>query len=384
MNTCDMNQWIELSREAYVHNLAFFRRLLGPDRELCVVVKANAYGHGMVEIAGMARGGLVDSFAVHSLEEAAVLRRMGVKEEILVMGYTPRSRLAEILELDLRTVVYDAATLEELDRLAVASGRKAKVHVKVEAGTYRQGVEGPELERVLAGLKRATACEAEGVYTHFANIEDTTRHDFARAQMEAFDSALKLAESMGVRFGKIHSACSAAALLFPETYGSMVRLGISQYGLWPSRQTYLSYRLLHPEEKGNGLQPVLTWKCRISQIKEVPAGRYVGYGCTYLTTRPSRLAVLPVGYSDGYDRALSNVGYVLVKGRRAQIRGRVCMNLIMVDVTDIPGVAPQDEVVLLGGQDGACVSVDDVAELVGTINYEVVSRILPTIPRLVV
>jgi len=195
-------------------------------------------------------------------------------------------------------------------------------------------------------------------------------------------------------------ACSAATLLFPGTHFEMVRLGVSQYGLWPSKETYLSYRLEHadadaeaagadadPNATANaagGLEPVLTWKTRISQLKDVPAGALVGYGCTYQTTRRSRLAILPIGYADGYSRRLSNQSYVLVGGRRAPVRGRVCMNLTMVDVTDVPGAALEDEVVLIGRQGEGRVTAGQLAGWIGTIHYEVVARIHPELPRLVV
>ena len=380
MDTRGLNQWIELDRAAYSANIALFRALIGPERELCAVVKANAYGHGALEVAQMARGCGVDSFAVHSLEEAIELREAGVTEPVLLLGSTPRRRLGEVVAQGLRTVVYDLETLRELDRLGRASSRPVPVHVKVETGTGRQGLEGAALFELLEELKGLEGCRAEGIYTHFANIEDTTRHDYARAQAGAFDEVLDEARRRGLRFPLVHSACSAAALLFPETYGDLVRIGIAQYGLWPSRETYLSYRLAHPDEPDNGPRPVLRWKCRVSQVKEMPADRHVGYGCSYLTTRPTRLAVLPVGYSDGYPRSLSNLGYVLIRNRRAQIRGRVCMNLTMVDVTDIPEVQVEDEVELVG----AGLEASDLAALAGTIGYELVARLRPGIPRFIV
>lgn len=383
-DTQDLNQWIELDQKAYKKNIEFFRGLCGEDRELSAVVKANAYGHGLDQVVRIAVEAGVDSFSVHSIDEAVSLREAGIEKDILVMGYTPRSRLGTAVDLDLRLVVYDLPTVEALSRISNQRGKRIRVHVKAETGTHRQGVEGAELEALFSALGMAPGCVVEGIYTHFANIEDTTRHDYARMQMDAFAEVVELARVKGLSVPKIHSACSAAALLFPETYGTMIRLGISQYGLWPSRQTYLSYRLLNPESPNNVLSPVLTWKCRVSQIKSVPAGRFVGYGGTFLTTRDSLLAVLPVGYSDGYDRALSNLGYVLIKGRRAQIRGRICMNLTLVDVTDIPGVAPEDEVVLIGTQDGSTLLADDLADMTGTINYEIVSRISPSFPRFVV
>ncbi len=383
LDTHRLNQWIELDASSYRRNVEFVRRHVG-SVELCAVVKANAYGHGVDQIVVLAEEAGVDSYAVHSLEEAIHLRELGVRRDILLLGYTPRMNLAEAVAADLGIVVYDEETLDVLEREAARLGRPARVHVKVETGTHRQGLEGAELRRLFERLHGCFHCLAEGIYTHFANIEDTTRHEYALGQMDAFETALGEARSLGLDFRKVHSACSAASLLFSRTYGTMVRLGISQYGLWPSKQTYLSYALEHGREPADGLQPVMTWKCRVSQVKTVPAGRHVGYGGTYLTTRETKLAVLPVGYSDGYDRGLSNLGYVLIQGKRAQVRGRVCMNLIMVDVTDIPGVKVEDEVVLLGRQGDAQVSADDLADLVGSINYEIVARIRESIPRFVV
>ena len=183
---------------------------------------------------------------------------------------------------------------------------------------------------------------------------------------------------------KMHAACSAAILLFPETYFDMVRLGISQYGLWPSRETFVSYKIKHAQNGKDVLKPVMTWKTRVGQIKSVPTNQCIGYGCTYQTTRNTKIAVLPIGYADGYDRKLSNQGYVLIRGRRAPIRGRVCMNIFMVDITDIPGVKLEDEVVLMGRQGNEMITANYLAGLAGTINYEWVSRINPKLPRIIV
>jgi len=291
--TRHLNTWIEIDGETYRRNLEFFRKLIGHERELCAVVKANAYGHGVRQILkALGEGskgedtgsGLADSFAVHSLDEALELRELGVRREILIMGFTPREGLHEVVTHELRQVVYDGATLQKLDTVARDKGRRAKVHVKVETGTHRQGVQGEELRELLKQAQSLEGVWVEGMYTHFANIEDTTRHHYARGQMESFFSAVEGAREMGLEVPVVHSACSAAALLFPRTYGDMVRLGISQYGLWPSRETLLSYRRDHPpsedavegeqegEQEAAALQPVLTWKCRISQIKEVEAG----------------------------------------------------------------------------------------------------------------
>ena len=221
---------------------------------------------------------------------------------------------------------------------------------------------------------------SEGVSTHFADIEDTTDHVFAMEQIERFEHALDNLRSLGIKPSIPHSACSAATILFPRTHFGMVRVGISLYGLWPSRETRVSAQTL-----GRGpiaLDPVMCWKTRISQVKELDDGEFVGYGRTYRATRNSRIAVLPVGYSDGYDRRLSNAAHVLIGGCRAPIRGRICMNLTMVDVSDIPGASAGDEVVLLGRQGDEVITVDDLADWAGTINYEIVTRLAQTIPRI--
>ncbi len=381
--TRDWNVWVEVSERAYAANLGFFRRLVGPGVELSAVVKSNAYGHGFEQIAGLAARHGADSFCVHSLDEALRLRRAGFAHDVLIMGPAPPGRLGEVVEHDFRLVLFARATAERLAELTAALAKTVRLHLKLETGTHRQGVEGDELDELAAFLKRHPALVVEGVYTHFANIEDTTRRDYADHQIGRFETGLARLAAAGLEPPKRHAACSAACLVVPRTRFDMVRLGISQYGLWPSKETCLSYRLDHPGEEP-ALEPVLAWKTRITQVKRVPAGRFVGYGCTYQTTRDSLVAVLPVGYADGYDRRLSNQAHVLVRGRRAPVRGRVCMNLTMVDVTDVPGAEPGDEAVLLGTQGDQEVTADHLAGLVGTIHYEIVTRINWDLPRIVV
>ena len=382
--TRELLSWVEVSRGAYLHNLAFFRRHLGAGVELSAVVKANAYGHGMETIARLAVLGGADSFCVHSLEEALALKAAGFRQDVLVMGHVPLARLAEAVPHDLRLVLFNRRSAEELAGAAARAGQAARVHLKLETGTYRQGVGEEELEGFLDFLSRHRELRLEGAYTHFANIEDTTDHGYAERQLALFERLCRRIRAAGFDGVRRHAACSAASLVVERTHFEMVRLGISQYGLWPSKETRLSYKLRHPESRADVLRPVLAWKTRISQTKEVPAGSFVGYGCTYQTTRPTRLAVLPIGYSDGYDRRLSNQAHVLVRGRRAPVRGRVCMNLTMVDVTDVPDVELEDEVVLLGRQGEQRVTAEDLAGWVGTIAYEVVSRIRPGLPRVLV
>ncbi len=381
MNEHHLNVWLEVSRHAYTHNLSFFRQLVGPDVELAAVVKSNAYGHGMQQIAALAKD--ADSFCVHALTEALQLRQAGFTRDILILGPVPIEDLEQVVAHDLRMALFTHRSAIRLAEISTRLQQPARVHLKLETGTHRQGIDADELDGFCDFFKRNPGVIAEGVYTHFANIEDTTDHDYAEVQLTRFKSAVDRLRAAGIDPPRCHAACSAATLVFPETHFNMVRLGISQYGLWSSKETYLSYRLEHPEAR-TALVPALSWKTRISQLKQVPAGSFVGYGCTYQTTRSTRIAVLPVGYADGYDRRFSNQSHVLIRGRRAPVRGRICMNLTMVDVTDISTVELGDEVVLLGRQGDEAVTADQLASLAGTIHYEILTRINWDLPRLVV
>lgn len=372
------SQWIELDASALRENLEVFRRVLGPGVQIAAVVKANAYGHGLSEIAPLAAS-CADWLAVHSAGEARRLRALGLDLPVLVMGFVPPGDLEG---LDSRTHVF-ASTVETLTWIGEyrrRSGVSLPVHLKVETGTNRQGLRREDLSLACRVASRE-AVQIVGAATHFANIEDTLEHEYAQQQLDEFREAIDLlSKELGGPLPHVHAACSAAALLFREADFTMVRVGISTYGHWPSRETQLSWILEHGRN-GLGLTPVLSWKARVGQIKRVPQGETVGYGRTWRALRPTALAVLPVGYSDGYPRALGNRARVLVGGVPAPVVGRVCMNITLVDVTDVPGVSVGDEVVLLGSSGDACVSAEELGDLSGTINYEILSRLSPLIPR---
>jgi alanine racemase len=371
--------WVELDRRAPDHNLRELRKGLGRNAVLCAVVKANAYGHGLREMISLLPS--ADWLAVNSLEEGVELRELGESRPVLLLGHVPLGDLAEAVRRRLDLVVYNRETLEAVSRLDSAKLGPARLHLKVETGTGRQGILPEQVEGFVETLL-ASGAELVGASTHFANIEDTLNHDYAQAQLRRFRQALSVLKRMKVRPRFVHAAATAAGILFPETHFNLIRAGIGVYGLWPSRETYLSTLLGRrpvPE-----LRPVLSWKTRIVQVKDLPEGSYIGYGCTYRATRPIRVAVLPVGYSDGYDRKLGNTAYVLIRGKRAPVIGRVCMNLSMADVSDIPGAGLEQEVVLLGRDGEEQISAERMAEWAGTITYEVVTRISPLLPRRVV
>ena len=373
---------VEVSRSALVHNIREFRRLIGRKRKFMAVVKANAYGHGLLEVAGVALGNGVDWLGVNSLDEGAALRDAGITAPVLVLGYVPLRGLEESVARDLRLTVYNRETLVRLSALAVRTGKSVPVHVKVETGTWRQGVPPKDIGAFVGEIRRRPGLVLEGLSSHFANIEDTTRHDYPRRQLEAYRAACREVEAGGTGVPLRHMSCTASTILFPEPEFNLARVGIGLYGLWPSKETYLSCVL--QKKKPLSLEPVLAWKARVAQVKKVPAGAYVGYGCTYRTTRPTVLAVVPVGYFDGYDRGLSNAAHVLVKGRRAPVRGRVAMDFFMADVTDVPGVKLEDEATLIGADGRERITAEDLAGLAGTISYEILARINPLVPRVLV
>jgi len=371
--------WIELDGKAPEHNLKELKRNTNGNVLFCAVVKSNAYGHGTAQMVKLLNS--ADWFAVNSIEEGVELRRMGVKKPVLVLGYVPMRQLSEASSEDLRLTVYNRETIKTLGKINPGKN-EVKVHLKIETGTARQGILLDEIPEFVELILSTKGVIFEGISTHYANIEDTINSEYAKKQLDIFNCAVNKVRELGANPPIIHTACTAAAILFPQTHFSMLRVGIGIYGLWPSRETYLSTIL--GGRRIPDLRPVLSWKTRVVQIKTIPEGSYVGYGCTYRTTRKTRLAILPVGYADGYDRALSNTAHVLINGKRARVIGRVCMNLTMVDITDIPDVKLEDEVVLLGRSDSECITAETMAGWAGTINYEIVTRISPYLERRIV
>jgi alanine racemase len=345
------------------------------------VVKANAYGHGYLEVGRLLDGRGFPLLAVHALQEAVVLREGGIKNDILIMGYTPLADLKYVVESHFDQVVYNLETLSQLRSLATTD-RPARCHLKLETGTHRQGIREEQLDEFLNLFKESPQLKLRGVYSHFANIEDTTDHSYAERQLDAFVGMKRKVEGSGLEVKYYHLASSAASLLFPKTHFNLARAGIALYGLWPSKETYLSYRLAGKENQI--LEPVLSWKSMVAQIKTVQRGEYIGYGTSYRATADLKIAVVPIGYFDGYDRHNSNRGYCLVNGYRAPVRGRICMDLFMIDVTDIPDVSLESEVVLIGRSGDERVSAEDLADWAGTINYEIVARIGAHLTRKVV
>jgi alanine racemase len=362
--------WLEVDLEAIASNLRQVRRIVGDAVKVMIVLKADGYGHGAARIARTAINNGAHMLGVACLSEGMTLRRRGIREPILVLGYTPAWQAREAVLTDITTTVFDLDTVRAFSRAAGEVGRTARVHVKVDTGMGRLGLLPDE---VLSFLEKALALphiEVEGLFTHFS-VADEADKTYTHRQLDRFKSLLDRARCAEIHIPLVHAANSAALLTVPEARFDMVRLGIALYGLAPSQKTPLP----------DGFRPALSFKTRIAQVKTLPAGSCVSYGNTYLTQGEETIAVIPVGYADGFRRAPSNWGHVLVKGQRAPIVGRVCMDQTMIDVTHIPDVRQGDQVVLIGSQGDQVITVEEVASRLGTINYEVISEILARVPR---
>lgn len=375
--------WVEISRSALVHNVAMCKSLLGPETKLCAVVKANAYGHDAVLCSKIFLEHGVDWLAVHAIEEAKVLRDAGITAPIYIIGYVALDNLDMVVDLDCRMIVYNRETIKRLGAL----DKPVRVHIKVETGTHRQGVLLDDLADFIDYISPYKNIIIEGISTHFANVEDNKNKAYYEEQMHEFKQAITILENKGYTNTMKHCAAVGAAMLFPESHYDMVRFGVSLYGMWPSLPICTSFVELYPE-RDFSLRPSFTWKARIAQIKKIPAGKFIGYGCTYQTDKETMMAVVPIGYSDGYIRALSGKSHVLVHGQVSKLLGRVSMNNIVIDITNIPEVHIEDEVVLLGKQGDAEITSEQFALWADTINYEIPTRtatqVNTKIPRILV
>lgn len=381
MTTSQPLSWIEISRSNLLHNVSAFKKLIGRERILCPAVKGNAYGHGLKECAPVVAEGGADWLGVNSLFEALSLKKTGIKKPIYILGYVLKEELSCAVEEGFQMVVYNLETLQELAKICKKTGKEGFTHLKVETGNYRQGILPEELDTFLDFYRAHPLVKLAGISTHFSNIEDTHDHHYAKSQLQAFENFLVRVRQAGFEPPFIHCANTAATLLFPETHFTMVRAGVGIYGLWPSDEVKKVFEKQNPKID---LKPVLSWKTRITQIKKVPKGGLIGYGCTYQAPHEMKLAILPVGYYDGYFRSLSNKSYVLIHGKKAPLRGRVCMNIIMVEVTDIPEARVEDEAILIGTCSSEKITTDQLAEWAGTINYEITTRLNERIPRKIV
>lgn len=354
-------------------NTAALRRLTGDAAQLMAIVKADGYGHGALPVARAALDGGATSLGVATVDEGVELRRGGCRQTILVLGPTLPSEAAALGEHSLEQMVADLDAAGAVSRAALGLGRTVGLHLKVDTGMGRVGVPPGEAVAVARRLVALPGVRLAGVMTHFADADEAGAGG-APAQLAAFRDVVASLRGAGLDVGLVHAANSAGILALPDSHLDLVRAGIALYGCHPSAET--APRL--------SLEPALTFRTRVAFLKAAPAGTTIGYGRTFTAPARMTVATLPVGYADGFSRGLSNRGAVLIGGRRAPIVGRVCMDMSMVDVSAVPGVRVGDAAVLYGPQGDECVSVTEVAGLLGTISYEVLCAIGKRVPRVYV
>lgn len=367
--------WAEVDLKAIAHNIRELRSITNPKARFMAVVKANAYGHDIIEVARRSLENGAEALGVANIEEGIQLRKAGIDAPVLIFGYTSPIHVKKLIELDLTQTVYSYETSEKLSQAATAYGKKIKVHIKVDTGMGRlgllRGIKDNSLSEV-ESISRLPMLELEGIYTHFATADKSDR-SYAGKQFEIFMDFLNQLRIAGLEIAVTHAANSAAIINMPETHLDMVRAGISIYGLYTSEEVDRSII---------NLKPAMALKTKIIHLKKVPAGFKVSYGTTYETEKPTTIATVSIGYADGLNRLLSSKGRMLVCGHSAPIVGRICMDMTMLDVGEIPEIVMEQEVVVFGKQGNSSITVDEIASTINTINYEVVSTIMERVPRI--
>lgn len=371
LNMKDRLVWAEIDLGVYAENIAAIKSLLKPQVKMMAVIKANAYGHGAVEIAKKAEKIGIDYFGVVCMYEAKQLREAGIITPMLILNHTDEESLEEAVKLDLSLNVMYENLLVKLNEIAEKADKIVKVHVKVDSGMHRLGLSPQEALRFIPKIKKYNHIALEGIFTHFATADEVSL-EFTYTQLKEFTDLITTLKTQGINPPLIHAANSAATLRVPESHFTMVRPGIATYGLPPSLEFQLPVTL----------KPILSLKTQIVQVRKISVGESVGYGRTFMAERETIVAVLPVGYGDGFRRAPKHFGYVLVRGKKVPVIGRVSMDQTTIDVTDVPGVQVGDEVVIIGQQGDESITADDVAEQIGTINYEVVTSLAARVERI--
>ncbi|MBU4511322.1 alanine racemase [bacterium] len=354
--------WVEVNLDAIANNVKNIKELIGKKKELMAVVKGNAYGHDVLEVSSVVLNNRATQLAVARLEEGIFLRKAGITVPILILGLTLKQQAELLVSYNITPTVCEYEMIEKLSESAIKEDKVVKVHLKVDTGMGRIGIFSHDILRFIKRIRALKNVEIEGIFTHFS-VADEKDKTYTEEQFRKFMEVLTVLEKEEIKIPIKHVGNSATLLDLPHMWLDLVRPGISIYGLYPSREVQKTVKLI----------PAQTFKTRIVFLKELPAGECISYGRTYTTNqRRTVVASLPVGYADGYSRLLSNQGEVLVKGKRFPVIGRICMDQTMIDVTNLPQVEIGDEVVLWGRQGLEEITVEEIAEKIGTINYEIV------------
>ena len=374
--------YIELSKEALNNNIGFLKKRIGSHARYSMVVKANAYGHGIEQLLPLVEDCGVDHYAVFSVAEAMRVHEIKKEScELMIMGFIDDDYLEWAIERDVSFYVFTIERLRRVIEVSQKTNKPARIHIELETGMYRTGFCEDQLEEVSALLKKhSSKLVLEGICSHMAGAESIVNYRRMLEQIDAFNKLCNWFHAEGFQPRYRHLACSAGVLNYPDSVMDMARVGIASYGFWPSEEM----KMMHLKEVGfdeNPLQRVLSWKSVIMSVNKVPKGKYVSYGKSFMTNRKSKIATVPVGYGYGFSRTLSNNGHVLVDGKRVRVIGSVNMNMAVLDVTDIENVKAGDSVVLIGEQGGESISVESFSDMNNSMNYELLTRLPHHIPR---
>jgi len=378
---------IQLDKSALECNLMYIRQLAGPDVRISSVVKGNAYGHGIEVFLPLAEKFGISHFSVFSADEAllALSAKKNPDTSIMIMGMIRDRELSWAIENGIEFYVFERGRLEAAVQSAKRAGKPAKIHLQVETGMHRLGFEKPELEETIGYITdNREHIEFTGICTHLAGAESIANHVRVQSQYKKFREIVEISRKQYGYIPYAHASSSAGLLVYPEMRFDMVRVGIAQYGFWPSRESFMHRMKQNPHKSEDPLKRVISWKSEVMSTKEVNRGEFVGYGNLFLTNRVTRIATVPIGYTHGFGRNLTNTGFVLVRGIRSQVAGIVNMNMLTVDVTDVPDVQKGDEVVLIGRQGGQEISVASFGEMSNNLNYELLTRLPNEIPRIII
>ncbi|GAB5538216.1 MAG: alanine racemase [Salibacteraceae bacterium] len=374
---------IELSEAAVANNLKFIRDHIGK-RKLSCVVKGNAYGHGIEEYVPLAEKFGVDHFSVFSADEAQRVFLVKKQEtSIMIMGAVDDGSLAWAIDNGIEVWMFELERLHKALRLAEDLGKKVKLHLELETGMYRTGFDNGALKKAVKVLKANEAhFELLGICTHFAGAENIGNYYRIKDQIKRYKRMVNSLEKQGLKPVYRHTCCSAASLRFPSMMMDLVRIGILQFGFWPSQEVFIEYTK-NKSSVAEPLQRLISWRSELMSIKEVKTGDYIGYGTSYLAQRDMTIGIVPVGYAHGFSRSLSNQGRALIRGCRVSVVGTVNMNSITLDLTEVPDAKKGDTVTLIGYDGDLDVTVASFSEATNQLNYELLTRLPSRIPRVV-
>ena len=374
---------IEISKSALIQNVNFLKNLYG-NTKFSSVVKGNAYGHGIEQYAALIESVGLNHFSVFSADEALrVINCTQHKPTVMIMGMIDNEELEWAIQNDVEFYVFEHDRLDAAIKVAKKVGKKAKIHIEVETGMNRTGYTKEELEYSLEVILQNLAyVEVKGLCTHFAGAESISNHIRVQNQKKVYKKAIKWLQSKNVPVQSYHSTCSAASIRMPEMRMDLVRVGILQYGFWPSKEIFIEH-VIKKNQFEDPLKRLITWKSVVMSTKNVKTGEFVGYGNSFLAQTDMKIATVPIGYSHGYARSLSNMGRVLVQGHRVAVVGLINMNALVLDITEVPHVSKGAEVVLIGKQGDLDISVSSFSELSDQLNYELLTRLPADIPRII-